>query len=66
MSSSISSRLLGVCVAVAGLVSAPAAQTRQPFSRVTVTTPEPARRPAGIDPRKFGIAVSQLRLTPAR
>ena len=41
MSSSISSRLLGVCVAVAGLVSAPAAQTRQPFSRVTVTvTPD--------------------------
>lgn len=36
------------------------------FTRVTITTPEPTRRPTGIDPRKFGIAVSELRLVPPR
>jgi cephalosporin-C deacetylase-like acetyl esterase len=41
MSTSMSSRLLLVCIAIACLVTAPLAQTRQPFSRVAVTvTPD--------------------------
>ena len=33
------------------------------FTRIEMTTPEPVPRP-GLDPRKLGIALSELRLTP--
>ena len=33
------------------------------FTRIAITTPEPVPRP-GPDPRKLGIAVSELRLVP--
>ena len=55
-------RLLAVVTVAAGIVAAPLAQTRQPFSRVAVTVTPDRRKSAGLaaDLRALGVAPEAL------